>query len=396
MHFNDQEALNFLKISYLKNKQELEKITCNLAGIEHDDSKTWGEDGYYQGNKVEIKNVCFTGKTKISGRVKFHDLNPTRVVEFLEQPYWLVLGCYNSASDSLSLCEVVFGFIIDNKITDTLLDKISKGETDPEISFADFEHLFNENKVHFFYRSENLSGYAYTNKLYQHIIKNKKYCELTYAQYDNFKKQKKSVDNFDLFYDFLQTRNFSEGDFYYIELIKRRSDEPLLPVSTLKLKSFKIYNPDQLLELKDKIIKICDQHNTRAYISPTKKNLRKVALGVNRSIAINLESDNLDIEHAYQSTVHKSKSDKKPFVIVDVDWKDVLSEGVTQEELKIEIDNKLKECLSLSKVDESIMLQVPTKNGVHFVCKPFKKDLFTQQYPNIKIHKNAFTPLYIP
>jgi hypothetical protein len=169
MFFNDLQASNALRVNFLKNKQSLEEVTCSLSGIEHDGSKTWGEDGYYKGNKVEIKNVTYTGKQKINGRVKFHDLNKNRVNEFITEPYWLVLGCYNYLSAGPGMNEIVFGFLIDNKITDTLLTKIDSGKSDPEISLTTYEHLFKDNKVHIFRKNNIIHPQAYSPKLYNCI-----------------------------------------------------------------------------------------------------------------------------------------------------------------------------------------------------------------------------------
>ena len=166
-YFDDYQALNELKISFLKNKESLEKVTCHLAGIEHDGSKTWGEDGYLHGEKVEIKNICYTGKTKLSGRVKFHDLNTNRISEFETEPYWLVLGCYNYQSVNPMLCEIIFGFKMDEKVSTTLRDKIQAGRHDPEISMSVYKHLLeDENKLRVFYQPGNLSKSAFTRQLY--------------------------------------------------------------------------------------------------------------------------------------------------------------------------------------------------------------------------------------
>jgi len=165
-YFDDKEASRELNISFLRNKEGLEKVTCQLAGIQHDGSKTWGEDGYLNGEKVEIKNVCYTGKTAISGRVKFHDLNLNRIREFETEPYWLVLGCYNYKSTNSLLCELIFGFKIDEQITEVLRTKILSGKPDPEISYSAYKHLVQDkDRLRIFYRSESLSPVAYTKQL---------------------------------------------------------------------------------------------------------------------------------------------------------------------------------------------------------------------------------------
>lgn len=175
LYFEDYEALQSLRVNFLKNKQDLEQVTCQLSDVVHDDSKTWGEDGYYLGEKVEVKNTCFLGKTKLTGRVKFHDLSLSRVEEFRSEPYWLIIGCYNFISQSSTSCEIVYGFKIDEQIANALEERIRNGNSDPEIGLPAYEHILRrgveENGVKIFYYDAPLTPSAYSNKLYTYLQK---------------------------------------------------------------------------------------------------------------------------------------------------------------------------------------------------------------------------------
>ena len=51
----------------------------------------------------------------------------------------------------------------------------------------------------------------------------------------------------------------------------------------------------------------------------------------------------------------------------------------------------------LNKVYESkIYAYIPTKNGYHIITKPFNLKQFKDKYPDIDVHKNNPTILYIP
>lgn len=39
---------------------------------------------------------------------------------------------------------------------------------------------------------------------------------------------------------------------------------------------------------------------------------------------------------------------------------------------------------------------IPTKNGYHIITKPFNLKQFKDKYPDIDVHKNNPTILYIP
>jgi len=173
LHFEDFEALRMLKVNFLKNKQTLEQITCQLSDIVHDNSKTWGEDGYYLGQKVEVKNTCYLGKTKLNGRVKFHDLNLNRVQEFRNEPYWLVIGCYNYTHESTTSCEIIFGFKIDEVVAAELENRLLKGQNDPEIGLPVYKHIFEkgvaEDGIKIFYYDGPLTPSVYTKSMYQYL-----------------------------------------------------------------------------------------------------------------------------------------------------------------------------------------------------------------------------------
>ena len=54
------------------------------------------------------------------------------------------------------------------------------------------------------------------------------------------------------------------------------------------------------------------------------------------------------------------------------------------------------ECMPVSESGNSkIYAIIPTKNGHHIITKPFDVRNFSSQYPDIEIHKNNPTILYI-
>lgn len=46
--------------------------------------------------------------------------------------------------------------------------------------------------------------------------------------------------------------------------------------------------------------------------------------------------------------------------------------------------------------DSKIYAYIPTKNGYHIITKPFNLKQFKDKYPDIDVHKNNPTILYIP
>jgi len=51
---------------------------------------------------------------------------------------------------------------------------------------------------------------------------------------------------------------------------------------------------------------------------------------------------------------------------------------------------------SIAIYNSKIYTQIPTKNGYHIITKPFNLKQFKDKYPDIDVHKNNPTILYIP
>lgn len=293
--FRDNDALASLKLDYLKNKQDLEKISCLLAGVEHDDSKTWGEDGYFNGHKVEVKNTCFVGKTKMTGRVKFHDLSLNRIDEFENEIYWLFFGCYSINSEDSNLCDVIFGFTFDSIICNILRQKISNGKTDPEISLTDFEHKWKRGEVHCFYKRSDLHEPSYSRKFLNYL---KTLPNTTPSNFLNLDSSILVDDNLTQFRRFLESVEFFEDDFFQIFISNQFSNQNINPNTIIK--SYKVYGKNHLSSIEDQIKLECETYNAQAYFSPLKKNLKTMAFKTLGVIKTHIENGNFDIEPSFK------------------------------------------------------------------------------------------------
>ena len=72
--------------------------------------------------------------------------------------------------------------------------------------------------------------------------------------------------------------SFGENDFYFVQLIKRRKDNPDMSKDVKIIKSYYINSFDDYNNLIPKIIETCDRENCRAYIRLNKRNYNKLAL----------------------------------------------------------------------------------------------------------------------
>jgi hypothetical protein len=74
--------------------------------------------------------------------------------------------------------------------------------------------------------------------------------------------------------------------------------------------------------------------------------------------------------------------------IIDCDWSDEFTSSNVQEIIDI-VNESMPE-------GSNMISTIPTLNGVHLITKPFDLRQLREIYPNIDIHKNNPTILYVP
>lgn len=204
-----------------------------------------------------------------------------------------------------------------------------------------------------------------------------------------------SVNNFEKISKLLKFE--SEHDFYFIQIIRRPKENPGLKEGkgdrTRCVKSYYIYSKEQLEAHKDEIIKLCEIFNARAYIKMNYCDASKIALHMIKEVSDYILSDNLrGIKRCYDSCCGKySGPDKnRKYWIIDLDGDEV--------NLILEITDIIEnQCEPFDH--KKVITQIPTKNGVHLLVRPFNIKKFgelTQKISTEDIKKHALTILYIP
>lgn len=188
----------------------------------------------------------------------------------------------------------------------------------------------------------------------------------------------------------------SEDDFYLLEIIKRRKENPKLETGEIKICSYFIISIKELDNLMPEIIKICDATSSRAYINLNARSFKKIALHTNKKIGdLLLCGDYKAVRKSYLSSCHsfsKNKNSNKVWVI-DFDFVD---KNPSTDDLK-KFDSVKKKLFELQKVIGIIPLltEIPTKNGIHLITRPFNVKNFNDEFPDVKVHKDNFTLCYI-
>jgi hypothetical protein len=200
-----------------------------------------------------------------------------------------------------------------------------------------------------------------------------------------------SVNNFDRIRNMLE---FPDRDsFYFLQVLKRRKDNPDLGKDMKHIADYYIYSLDQFDELKPRIIAQCDVENARAYFRINRRDAKKVAMQVlKRIVDYIMSEDYRAVKNAFASCAGEFHSDPDKKWIVDVDWKDI-PEGVDQDEYLNILISKVQELVAQTGRDNTVIM-MPTKNGVHVICRPFNLQKFRDAYEAIDVHKDNMVILY--
>ena len=204
-------------------------------------------------------------------------------------------------------------------------------------------------------------------------------------------------DNFHIIEPLL---DFKEPNtFYFIQILKRRKDNPGLKTDVQTIDNLYIYTPEDLNKLREKIVERCTKNNARAYINLNRLDTEKIALQTLRKIAdLVIQGDYRAVKNAYSSVCGTYHSESEKRWVVDID-SDVIH-------LKDEVRQVIESLQSEIKGHNyRILAEIPTRSGVHLITNPFNMHLFRKimaeranssedGYLKIEVQKNSPTILY--
>ncbi|MDB4285885.1 hypothetical protein N9933_01125 [bacterium] len=179
-------------------------------------------------------------------------------------------------------------------------------------------------------------------------------------------------------------------DFYHLQLIQRKKDNPLLGLNSRVIKSYYIDSMEYFDKIKNEVINICNHNNARACINLNKKSYEKVA---HRAL-VNMSNLMSIKEYRYASKVYNRAVDQTTHQglykrwVVDIDVND-----------EFHANSMWSYIVGLQKnVFENYqpIALLPSKSGFHIISNPFDTTKFREKYPMVDIHKNSPTNLYIP
>lgn len=195
------------------------------------------------------------------------------------------------------------------------------------------------------------------------------------------------IDNFEQISKIL-TFN-SEDEFYFLQILQRKKDNPDGYMgsnnSSRLIKGYYIKSVDELFKRKPEIIALCNQFNARAGINLNKRSYYKTAFNTMKIMAEQMHNKNYKSVHRAWNTacgIHNGVDDK--IWLLDLDSN------------KVDYITSVKTFVNLQPPFNTILSVIPSKMGVHIITKGFDLRNFISEYPEIEVHKNNPTNLYIP
>jgi len=179
----------------------------------------------------------------------------------------------------------------------------------------------------------------------------------------------------------------NEDDFYYLQIIQRKKENPQLGSNSRIIKNYYISSLDYLENRYDEITELCVNFNARAMLRLNKRSYRKVAFKSMQNIANSMANGEYSfIKKSYDRACGKGHNDKDKTWIIDLD-------GIINDDYLIKVKKSINES---NPEGDKIVCQLPTKNGIHLITKPFDLRDFREKYKDVDIHKDNPINLFIP
>ena len=194
------------------------------------------------------------------------------------------------------------------------------------------------------------------------------------------------INNFENIKEFLDFH--SDDVFYFIQVLKRRKDNPDMKTDVVVVREYFVDNINYLEQKMPDIIDVCTKHNGRATIRLNKRSYKKIATKMLIDIAQKIDADQFKaVKSSFSSMAgtYPSEKNKTWFLDIDIEDMDKIDFSALEEELNIS-----------SPTGEKILKKIPSKTGFHLLVKPFDARQFKNKFPFIDIKKDSPTNLFIP
>ena len=182
----------------------------------------------------------------------------------------------------------------------------------------------------------------------------------------------------------------TEDDFFHLQIIKRKKENPDLGSNSVVLKTHYITSVEHLEKLMPEMIRMATSENGRVMMNLNRRSFEKIAFKMLIKLAEQMHNNNYkSVKDAYESVCGKYNNESEKKWIIDIDEKNLnIVEEVQQFILGLDpqpVEPKFR-----------IKSLLETKNGWHLITSPFRLDTFKKKFPEIDVHKDNPVNIFVP
>lgn len=197
------------------------------------------------------------------------------------------------------------------------------------------------------------------------------------------------TNNFKLIGEFIDRFKKDDDIFFHISVMIRHKDVEWFPNgkdnNARTIYTVNVSSSEELYDQEKLISTICEAVHGRAYINLVPKSYYRAASRSLENATHSYTSRNFrGVQKAWSKGVNAASIKEYSLFLVDIDELD----KHRVDEIKNYINSDLR------PLGDKVVIQVPSKTGIHLLCKKFDTLTFSKKFPNIDVKKNAMTILY--
>lgn len=184
----------------------------------------------------------------------------------------------------------------------------------------------------------------------------------------------------------------SDDDFYHLQIIKRRKENPDMKSNSYALRSYYITSINYLEEIMKDVVAMCHMQTARACLNLNRRSFEKVAMQVMLKVTNQIiNKDFKSVRRVYESVCGGCSNEPKKRWIIDIDTFDEDYISLVKSAIHLAAQRQQDEIIDINTL---ILATLPTKNGFHIITTPFPMLDFSKKFPGVDIHKDNPTLLY--
>lgn len=196
------------------------------------------------------------------------------------------------------------------------------------------------------------------------------------------------IDNFEIIKPLLSFD--SDDEFYFVQILQRKKDNPTGYMgsnnSSRLVKAYYIDSIDRLDRYRGEMIKLAELFNARVGINLNKRSYYKTAFNTLKHMAEQMHNKQFKyLQRAWNTSCGVHNGGDKIWLL---NFDRLLD--------PLEYNHVCNVIYQANPIGEKIIDAVPSKSGFHLITKGFDPREFKEDFPEIEIHKNNPTNLYIP